>query len=114
MGSGGGGWRKRRRRGRAARRAVGGRPVAAHSNTSGRFRRSHGQENGSLTPFYTKTNLLPRQARDKHRENSKKTPVFSLGGQADLSEGSYDLKLVRKRPFLEPFRSLDKTGSGQT
>jgi hypothetical protein len=28
-------------------------------------------------PFIYKTIILPRQARDKHRENSKKTAVFS-------------------------------------
>jgi hypothetical protein len=30
-----------------------------------------------LSHLYMKTNILPRQARDKHRENSKKTAVFS-------------------------------------
>ena len=33
--------------------------------------------------LYIKTNILPRQARDKHRENSKRTTVFLIGG--DLS-----------------------------
>ena len=33
--------------------------------------------NGLFEPFfYIKTNILPRQARDKHRENSKKGPFF--------------------------------------
>ena len=31
-------------------------------------------------PFIYKTNILPRQARDKHRENSKKEVRFSQGG----------------------------------
>jgi hypothetical protein len=29
-----------------------------------------------LSHLYIKTNILPRQARDKHRENSKKGPFF--------------------------------------
>jgi hypothetical protein len=29
-----------------------------------------------LRHLYIKTNILPRQARDKHRENSKKDAVF--------------------------------------
>jgi hypothetical protein len=29
-----------------------------------------------LSHLYIKTNILPRQARDKHRENSKKDAVF--------------------------------------
>jgi len=34
-----------------------------------------------LSHLYIKTNILPRQARDKHRENSKKEAVFTSGGQ---------------------------------
>jgi hypothetical protein len=30
-----------------------------------------------LSHLYIKTNILPRQARDEHRENSKKRPFFS-------------------------------------
>jgi hypothetical protein len=30
-----------------------------------------------LRHLYIKTIILPRQARDKHRENSKKSGVFS-------------------------------------
>jgi hypothetical protein len=30
-----------------------------------------------LTHFYIKTIILPKQARDKHRENSKKMPFFA-------------------------------------
>jgi hypothetical protein len=30
-----------------------------------------------LSHLYIKTNILPRQARDKHRENSKKMPFFA-------------------------------------
>jgi hypothetical protein len=30
-----------------------------------------------LSHLYIEANILPRQARDKHRENSKKTTVFS-------------------------------------
>jgi hypothetical protein len=32
-----------------------------------------------LSHFYIKTIILPRQARDKHRENSKKDAVFRTG-----------------------------------
>jgi len=31
-----------------------------------------GEKNGLLKPFVYKMMILPRQARDKHRENSKK------------------------------------------
>jgi hypothetical protein len=34
------------------------------------------QETAFLSHLYVKTNILPRQARDKHRENSKKDAVF--------------------------------------
>jgi hypothetical protein len=30
-----------------------------------------------LSPLYIKPNILPRQARDKHRETSKKMPFFA-------------------------------------
>jgi hypothetical protein len=33
-------------------------------------------KNGLLSHLYLKTNILPRQARDKHRETSKKGPFF--------------------------------------
>jgi hypothetical protein len=33
---------------------------------------THGQKIASFAPFYTQNTInLPRQARDKHRENSK-------------------------------------------
>jgi hypothetical protein len=35
-----------------------------------------GAKNGIFEPFIYKTNILPRQARDKHRENSKKMPFY--------------------------------------
>jgi hypothetical protein len=31
-----------------------------------------GKQTGFLSHLYIKVNILPRQARDKHRENSKK------------------------------------------
>jgi hypothetical protein len=37
-----------------------------------------------LSHLYIKTIILPRQARDKHRENSKKDAVFSTS--VDLPE----------------------------
>jgi hypothetical protein len=33
---------------------------------------AHGAKNAIFAPFTYKTSILPRQARDKHRENSKK------------------------------------------
>jgi hypothetical protein len=39
--------------------------------------RMPGAKNGILSHLYVKTNILPRQARDKHRENSKKMPFFA-------------------------------------
>jgi len=42
------------------------------------------RENGIFEPFIYKMHYLPRQARDKHRENSKKMPfsqVASMPGQ---------------------------------
>jgi hypothetical protein len=40
------------------------------------------RKNGLFEPYiYSKTNILPRQARDKHRENSKKGTVFPQGCQ---------------------------------
>ena len=38
-------------------------------------------------------NILPRQARDKHRGNSIKRPFFPLGGCGALIMG--DIKLVK-------------------
>jgi hypothetical protein len=37
-----------------------------------------------LSTFYIKTIILPRQARDKHRENSKKSTVFLQFRLADV------------------------------
>jgi hypothetical protein len=36
-----------------------------------------GAKTAFLRHLYIKTNILPRQARDKHRENSKKMPFFA-------------------------------------
>jgi hypothetical protein len=40
------------------------------------------QENGTIFPFYIQMIVLPRQARDKHRKNSKNVPFSCSGGFA--------------------------------
>ena len=61
--------------------------------------------------LYIKTNMLPRQARDKHRETQKQA-VFSQGFELDLDPP------VGKTPLCAPFVYKNdhstKTGSGQT
>ena len=42
-----------------------------------------------LSHLYINTNFLPRQARDKHRENSKKEWRFSHQGIMELSVAQY-------------------------
>jgi hypothetical protein len=65
-----------------------------------------------LSHLYIKTNILPRQARDKHGENSKKDRVSTGGHPVD--------GCVRKRLFhwaifrLKKTRIFAKTGSGKT
>jgi hypothetical protein len=41
--------------------------------------------------LYIKTNILPRQARDKHRENSKKMSRFSQAGIHADKNGAYSI-----------------------
>eukprot|EP01046_Picozoa_sp_COSAG06_P016425 COSAG06_NODE_1087_length_10749_cov_1130.191174_7_plen_60_part_00 len=57
--------------------------------------------------------FLPRQARDKHRENSK-TDRFLVGDH----DAPLALPGMRKRVFFAPFYTKNahftKTGSGQT
>jgi hypothetical protein len=36
------------------------------------------EEGGEVSTFYRKLSILPRQARDEHRENSKREPVVFL------------------------------------
>ena len=43
-----------------------------------------------LSRLYTKTNILPRQARDKHRETTQKRVALCAGG-TNSSSGSPDL-----------------------
>jgi hypothetical protein len=42
-------------------------------------------EKTPLSQLYIKTNILPTQARDKHRENSKKMPFFAPVAQTTAS-----------------------------
>ena len=91
-----------------------------------------------LSHLYIKTNILPRQARDKHRENSKKRVAVQLkkDGRPFLHfsaqwntlhvDGVRQVRArfpngnpqVRDPPFLAPllYRTdrFTKTGSGQT
>ena len=43
------------------------------------------KKNGLLSHLYRKAIFLPRQARDKHRENSKKDRLLAGGEEAQLS-----------------------------
>jgi hypothetical protein len=46
------------------------------SKAENRRRDIHLRKTAFLSHLYIKTIILPRQARDKHRENSKKDAVF--------------------------------------
>jgi hypothetical protein len=46
-----------------------------------------------LSHLYIKINILPRQARDKHRENSKKDAVF----RTSLLRGTFQPNLPAHR-----------------
>jgi len=47
--------------------------------------RATGDKTVFFRHLYIKTNILPRQARDKHRENSKKEAVLSQAGKLNKS-----------------------------
>jgi hypothetical protein len=72
-------------------------------------------------PFMLKTDILPRQARDKHRENSKKRCRF-IAEPPDVwwRRGCLDLPRGRRAPRPAPNSRYEnayhvtKTGSGQT
>jgi hypothetical protein len=59
--------------------------------------------------FMLKMIILPRQARDKHRENSKRDMRFLIGNEPDRPLAKTALKhyllrdQVRKTPFRKPF-----------
>jgi hypothetical protein len=54
--------------------------------------------------IYIKMLILPRQARDKHRENSKTTAVFLLGCGAGSKGAWWNVTQVRKRrPLFSRF-----------
>ena len=56
-------------------------------------------KNGPFEPFtYLKTNILPRQAQDKHRESTQKRTVFPQAAQKEN-----DLRAVRARMENTPF-----------
>ena len=45
---------------------------------SGRSLKDTGAKHASIAPFYAKLVILPRQARGKHRENSKKMRFLQM------------------------------------
>ena len=59
-----------------------------------------------LRHLYIKCIILPRQAQDKHRENSKKNGVFSQALRK--STGDSDLPYMTSEQFAE----VDADGSG--
>jgi hypothetical protein len=74
--------------------------------------RGHGAQLGGLGPrgdktvFFShlciKTNILPRQARDKHGENSKKEAVLSQHNVSRSMSGQWSVmpKILQVRQFL--------------
>ena len=56
-----------------------------------------GEKTVFLSHLYIKTMILPRQARDKHRENSKKSAVFS---PEKLDDPKYGKKTALFAPFI--------------
>jgi hypothetical protein len=60
-----------------------------------------------LSHLYIKMIILPRQARGKHRENSKKDAVFRTA-----AVGIRNLCIFE--PFIYKNEHFTKTGSGQT
>jgi hypothetical protein len=73
-------------------------------STSSTLRRNccgGGKKTGFLRHLYIKCIILPRQARDKHRENSKKARF--LAGTRWNRRGTSHGKEMRKRSFLPLF-----------
>eukprot|EP01046_Picozoa_sp_COSAG06_P028358 COSAG06_NODE_2548_length_6692_cov_35.291066_3_plen_212_part_00 len=70
-----------------------------------------GKKTGFLRHLYIKMMILPRQARDKHRERTQKSP-FSR------REGSWEVRtetsFLRCHLMILNYRTFAKTGSGQT
>jgi hypothetical protein len=68
---------------------------------------------GIFSHLCIKTNALPRQARDRHRKNSKKRTVFPQGiaynGTTEYTDGSTECFSRRERPHLV-FRERDDGG----
>jgi hypothetical protein len=75
------------------------------------------QETAFLSHLYIKTIILPRQARDKHRQNSKKdAPFFAPKNSWIAAASEY---VLQKTPFfamplIHKNHHFTKTGSGQT
>jgi hypothetical protein len=63
-----------------------------------------GKETPFLRHLYIKCIILPRQARDKHREkHSKNGGAFPYIGGFDMIMMSFGSGAVHRTPFLEPF-----------
>jgi hypothetical protein len=60
-----------------------------------------GAKNGVLGHLYIKMMILPRQARDKHRENSKKADPFCYRRPPALSDAVARLQPGLQRPARE-------------
>jgi hypothetical protein len=79
-----------------------------------------GKKTALFVRFYTKFIILPRQARDKHRENSKKSTVFLLqrAHAREAEDATPRDQGGKKTPLFAPFiyksHPFTKTGSGQT
>eukprot|EP01046_Picozoa_sp_COSAG06_P015870 COSAG06_NODE_1032_length_11010_cov_13.156448_3_plen_99_part_00 len=78
----------------------------------------------SFEPFICKNDDLPRQARDKHREENSKNRLAQLNELAALVDADGDGTITiwefcgAKTPLFAPFiyknDHFTKTGSGQT
>jgi hypothetical protein len=80
-------------------------------------------ENACLSHLYIKTIILPRQARDTHRESTQKRDRFLTGDNNGTNtqlctfpnaSGCAQGKHTFQKPFYTKHDRFTKTGSGQT
>jgi hypothetical protein len=97
------------------------RVLPKHPRRGARAGRCQVRKRHFLSHLYIKCILLPRQARDKHRGNSKKVPFsLSLHTHRTIHWGSSGRQVRKRRVlFINPILRLKhhhftKTGSGQT
>ena len=107
-------WRRRQRP------AVEKRNASYYENT-GLQRRLEGKATVLFSHLYIKMIILPRQARDKHRETQNRAffaATYIDVPTEDLFAGLVEQLEVRKfrgfMPYVQEKRSFVKTGSGQT